>query len=276
MEKENIKLDPIAAESAGPVELLNGVIAESTGLEETLATKVNISVGSRLVAFTDPKSLGAEKFRALVTRLENLRPQRELKSLQVTSSIREEGKSLVAGNLAVTLAKRGHSNILLVEGDLYRPRIASLFGIDQRQGLSDWWAAKDANLGQYICKLGDMPLWFLSAGIAEEQPSRILESTRFAENFAKLGGLFDWIIVDSTPMLPTGDANQWSRLVDGTLLVVREGFAPVKALKKGLAGLDNPRLVGIVLNDALDAVEKYESQYYIGPKDDENPPDGPK
>ena len=268
MEKENGKASPMASETVGPVELVTGAIAEPTELERTSSVQVNVPFGSRLVAFSDPKSLGAEKFRGLVTRLENLRSQQELKSLQVTSSVRQEGKSLVAANLAVTLAQRYDSNILLVEGDLYRPTLASLFGLAQRKGVKDWWSAKDESLSHYACKVNDIPLWFLSAGLAEEQPSRILESTRFTEAFAKFGSFFDWIIVDSTPMSPTVDANLWSRLIDGTLLVVREGLAPVNSLKKGLAGLDNPRFVGIVLNETseFDQVD-YKDQYHTVPKD---------
>jgi Mrp family chromosome partitioning ATPase len=110
-----------------------------------------------------------------------------------------------------------------------------------------------------------MPLWFLSAGGSHEQPSHILQSTRFAEAFNRLVGLFDWIVVDSTPMLPVADANLWSRLVDGTLLVVREGVGSVKALEKGLASLDNLKLVGTVLNEASESNRTgYAGQYYGG------------
>jgi Mrp family chromosome partitioning ATPase len=64
-------------------------------------------------------------------------------------------------------------------------------------------------------------------------------------------------------MLPVIDANLWSRLVDGSLLVVREGVAPLKALKKGLQSLDNPKLIGVVVNEASDFDQiEYEGQYY--------------
>ena len=62
-----------------------------------------------------------------------------------------------------------------------------------------------------------MPLWFLSAGKAQDQPSDLLQSARFREVLASIATQFDWIIVDSTPMLPIVDANLWSRLLDGTL-----------------------------------------------------------
>jgi receptor protein-tyrosine kinase len=109
----------------------------------------------------------------------------------------------------------------------------------------------------------EMPLWFLPAGKSCERPSDILRSARFAKAFGQLASQFEWIVVDSTPMLPIVDVNLWSKLVNGTLLVVREGVAPVKALKKGLQALDHPKLIGIVMNEASGADQaNYDGQYY--------------
>ena len=115
------------------------------GMEETQSLTVNLPPNSRLVALSEPKSLGAEQFRALVLRLENLRQQHELKTFQVTSSIGGEGKGLVSANLAVTLALNTRSRVLLMEGDLHRPTLAALFGLDNVKGLSHWWAATSAS-----------------------------------------------------------------------------------------------------------------------------------
>ena len=227
--------------------------------------KIRAGKTSRLVALTDPKGLGAEKFRALAARLENLREKGELSSLQITSSVVNEGKSLVAANLAITLVKHFGYKVLLVEGDLHRPSLTTLLGLTDLEGINQWWHSReeDAEIAPYIRKLDDMPLWFLSAGSSCDQPSQILQSARFAETFVQLVGGFDWVVVDSTPMTPIVDANLWSRLVDGTLLVVREGVAPIKALKMGVRGLDNPKWLGIVLNEAseFDRVN-YSDQYY--------------
>ena len=258
-------------EPTSPVDLLNGLTIEPVELEGASPAAIDVPSGSRLVAQVDPKSLAAEKFRALATRLENLRNERDLKSLQVTSSVIGEGKTFVTGNLALTLARHSGVRVLVVEGDLHRPALASLLGLPGLRGLSHWWSGREENLARYIHKLNDLPLWFLSAGEACDQPSQILQSPRFAEAFARLGGSFDWIVVDSTPVLPTADVNLWARLVDGMLLVVRAGVAPVEALKKGLASLDNPKLVGIVLNEVSDSAQsKYGSQYYSAPKDAKN------
>jgi len=224
---------------------------------------VHVPPESRLVALTDPNCLGAEKFRALVTRLERLHKQSELKCFQVTSSVMNEGKTLVAGNVAVTLAKHFGSKTLLIEGDLHRPTLATKFGLHNMRGLSHWWSGRDQGLAQFVHRLDDLPLWFLPAGRACERPSDILRSSRFVKAFEELASQFEWIVVDSTPMLAIVEVNLWSRLVDGTLLVVREGVTPVKALKQSLRALDHPKLIGVVLNDALATDEAvYHSHYY--------------
>jgi capsular exopolysaccharide synthesis family protein len=262
-QRQSAGTDDVVEPTAQPAEVLGGILAEPVELEEAPSAEVAVSPASRFVALTDPRGLGAEKFRALVTRLENLRQERELKCLQITSSVINEGKTLVAANLAVTLAKHSGCKVLLVEGDLHRPALASRLGLPQLPGLNHWWTGQDESMARYVYRLNEMPLWFLSAGLACEQPSQVLQSARFVEAFAKLCGQFEWIVVDSTPMLPTADANLWSRLVDGMLLVVREGVTQVKSLKSGLAGLDNPKLVGVVLNEA----SEFNGHYYTAPKD---------
>jgi len=218
---------------------------------------------SRLVAWTDPNSLGAEKFRALAVRLDDMRRQYQLNSLQVTSSVINEGKSFVSANLAVTLAKYSGSKTLLIEGDLHRPTAAALFGLKELPGISDWWTGRDQDISRYLLRLSGTSLCLLPAGRSCDRPSDILRSGRLAEVFAQLSARFDWIVVDSTPMLPVIDANLWSRLVDGTLLVAREGIAPLKALKKGLQSLDRPNLIGVVVNEASEFDQlDYDGQYY--------------
>jgi capsular exopolysaccharide synthesis family protein len=234
------------------------------GVEEDVSVIVEASPKSRLVALTSPNGLGAEKFRALVTRMDHLRKQRELKSFQVTSSMINEGKTLVAGNVAITLAKYSGSKTLLIEGDMRRPALAALLGLSELRGLTDWWSGRDPEPTKFICKVKDMPLWFLPAGKACDQPSEIIRSTRFVKAFAKLASQFEWIVVDSTPMLPIVDVNLWSKLVDGTLLVVREGLTGVKALKKGLQALDHPKWIGVVLNEAAESDQAYYDAEYCG------------
>ncbi|HEV2616499.1 MAG TPA: CpsD/CapB family tyrosine-protein kinase [Candidatus Acidoferrales bacterium] len=241
----------------------NTVAVGSNEMDGAVTVHAQVTPMSHLVAMTEPQSLAAEKFRVLVTRLNNIRADRELKSLQVTSGVVDEGKTLVAANLAVTLARHSQNRVLLIEGDLHNPALHSIFGLSHLKGLNHWWNDANALISNFIYRIDDMPLWYLPAGARFDQPGDMLQSGRFGEAFAQIAGSFDWVVVDSTPLLPMADPNIWNRLLDGTLLVVREGVAPVKALKKGLASLDNPKLIGVVLNGAteFDRVNYYD-QYY--------------
>lgn len=265
MEREKRRPGAPTPEPEHPVELLNSIVPAPVETTHSPDAKIRTGEMSRLVSHTDPKGLGAEKFRALAARLENLRQKSELRSLQITSAVVNEGKSLVSANLAVTLVRHFGYKVLLVEGDLHRPSLTTLLGLTDVEGVNQWWQRREAEaeIAPYIRKLDDMPLWFLSAGSTCDQPTQILQSSRFAEAFVQLVGGFDWVVVDSTPMTPIVDANLWSRLVDGTLLVVREGVAPIKALKMGVRALDNPKWLGIVLNEASEFDrENYSNQYY--------------
>ena len=274
-ERERRQAAAIAPDPSPVVQVEEIRKVEPPATQKSRSLNLQIPEESRLVALTEPFSLGAEKFRVLVTRLENLRKkQKDLKSLQVTSGGIAEGKTLVSGNLALTLAKSSRAKVLLIEGDLHNPKLASMFGLSELPGVVNWWAGPKQDINHSLNQLQDLPLWFLPAGGTYEQPSAILQSPRFAEAFAQLARQFDWVIVDSTPMAPMVDVNLWSRLVDGTLLVVREGVAPVKALKKGLASLDNPKLVGLVFNDTseVEHASSYDKYYVRGKedKDDKN------
>ena len=256
-------VNAVRSEHTQKANMLNEVLPKPVEILGSRSVPVKASPESHIVALTDPNSLGAEKFRALVTRLDYLRKQQKLKSFQVTSSVINEGKTLVAGNTAVPLAKYSGSKTLLIEGDLHRPTLAALLGLSELHGLSHWWVGQDHELAQFVHRLNDMPLWFLSAGKPCDRPSDILRSARFVKAFTQLASQFEWIVVDSTPMLPIVDVNLWSRLVDGTLLVVREGLTPVKALKKGLQALDHPKLLGVVVNEVSGSDQaNYDGQYY--------------
>src|ERR1700739_4131862 len=94
-----------------PAEPIGNSAVGSTEFDAVTSVEVKVTPSSRLVALSEPQSLGAEKFRALATRLENLRHQKELKSLQITSGAVNEGKTMVAANLAVTFAKHSRSKV---------------------------------------------------------------------------------------------------------------------------------------------------------------------
>lgn len=265
-EQENRQIGAAVAEAVRPADLAPAGVG-AIELEGTQTVQLRVSPESHLVALTELHGLPAEKFRVLVTRLRNLRAQQEIKSLQVTSSGVDEGKTLIAANLAVTLARHSESRVLLVEGDLHNPSLHALLGLSHLKGICHWWRDPKSALSDFLYRVEGLPLWYLPAGERFEEPGEILQSQRLAESLAQLGGLFDWIVVDSTPLSPMADANIWNRLVDGMLLVVREDMTSMKGLKKGLASLDGPKLIGVVLNGAseFDRVNYYDKRYGAAP-----------
>jgi len=221
---------------------------------------------SRVVTLTESNSLGAEKFRLLRTRLRNLRERRQLQKLVVTSAVPNEGKTLVAMNLAVCLAKHTDEKILLLEGDLRQPTFGDRLGMKSLPGIGEW-ASTDESIQRFIYRFNELQLWVLPAGSAPENPVNILQSTRFLELYKQLSRCFDWIIIDAPPLLPMADVSFWSRQADGLLLVVREGHTPKNVLQKGLETLDNPKLIGVVFNDAHEVESAYYGHYYYHQKD---------
>ncbi|MGA8035501.1 MAG: CpsD/CapB family tyrosine-protein kinase [Candidatus Acidiferrales bacterium] len=278
MEQEKLGPSGALPETHIPVDFLGTAFEPPVEyVEDALSATLAPTPQSRVIAFNEPRSLGAEKFRALATRLEHLRRQKEYKSMQVTSAVINEGKTLVAANLAITLARQAGSRVLLVEGDLHRPSLTSLLFQSSMNGISHWWTEAEGSLQPYIRKVSDLSLSYLSAGMPSEEPAQLLQSARFAEAFSKVISAFDWVVVDSTPMSPVVDANLWSRLVDGTLLVVREGVTPTRELKKGLASLDTPKLLGVVLNEASEFdYMHYQDQYGYPPRLEASGNGGPR
>jgi len=220
--------------------------------------QVNVSPSSRLVFFTEPDSLAAEKFRFLGVRLRQIRHTRALKRVLVTSTIPEEGKSLVSANVAGVLARR-KERVLLLEGDLRRPVLARQFSLGRLAGLGEWLQSGTETISN-IYHLRGPGFWLMPAGAPPENPLELMQSGRLSQLMAVLSSLFDWIIVDSPPLLPLADTTVWSRLTDGTLLVTREGRTEKNALQRGLESLKKSDLLGVVLNSCT--TPEHASYYY--------------
>ncbi len=203
----------------------------------------------RLVAMAEPDSPGAEMFRVLSTRLAHMQRKRRLQKLLITSSEGDEGKSVVAVNLALSLARRPNERVLLVEADLRRPTASSLLTTSPLRGITEWSKGEVA-ADDMLYQVSNLPLWFLSAGHGIEEPMPLLESDRFAEMLETISSTFDWVLLDATPMLPMADSTSLSRLVDGVLVVVREGYTRRKVLNKALGSIEKHKLLGTVLNEA--------------------------
>ncbi|HZQ66957.1 MAG TPA: CpsD/CapB family tyrosine-protein kinase [Terriglobales bacterium] len=217
----------------------------------------------RLVCLTAKESLAAEKFRYLVVRLRQIQQTRALKRILITSTLAEEGKSVVSANLALALARRHWQKTLLIEGDLRRPVLAERFGLGRLPGLTEWLCDGTGPLPN-IYQLEDAGLWILPAGKPAANPLELMHGGGLGALMDDLSEPFDWIVIDSPPILPLADTSIWNRHSDGVLLVVREGKSEKRQVKAGLESLGTSNLLGVVLNGSSNTDHrKYYQRYYL-------------
>lgn len=231
--------------------------ASTADLERCPVLPVSIRDESRLVSVAAEGSLGAEKFRFLAVRLRQLRQNRPLKKILITSTIPQEGKSTVAANLACTLARRRQQKILLLEGDLRRPNIVNQFGVGKHAGICEWLGGRTESANIY--KLERLGLWILPAGAAPQNPLELMQSEKLSLLMEQLEAWFDWIVIDSPPVLPLADTSLWSRLADGIVLVTRKGITEKQQLIRGLEAIEKSKLLGALVNSSSSASH---SDYY--------------
>ena len=245
--------DPLPAEHSLSEEQLGEVFAQFQ------SQRVAISAQNKLVCFTDGESPAAENFRFLGIRLQHLRRERALKKVLITSTIPQEGKSMVSANLACNFARRMQQRILLVEGDLRRPTLSRVFGLGTLPGICECLQG-EGNLMTSIYRLEGPDFWLLPAGNTPTNPLELLQSGRLSAMMERLTSWFDWIIIDSPPVMPLADTSVWMRLADGVLLVVREGTTEKRQLVRGLEALEPKKVIGALVNGSKRSTASYYSR----------------
>jgi capsular exopolysaccharide synthesis family protein len=221
--------------------------------------RMMVPLQSRLVCVTDKESLAAEKFRFLAVRLRQMQQTRVLKRVLITSSVPQEGKSTVAANLACTLARRARQRTLLLDGDLRRPSLTNIFGLGKIPGLCEWLQG-DSGPADSIYHLEEAGLWILPAGSTPRNALELMQSGRLSSLMDQLSAWFDWIVIDTPPVLPLADTSVWMRLCDGVVLVTRQGTSEKRQLQRGLEAIDRSKLIGALLNCSSNA--SHNDYYY--------------
>ncbi len=188
-----------------------------------------------------------EAFRVLRTNLQFVTIDTARKAFVVTSSVPREGKSTTAVNTAITMALTG-KNILLVDGDLRRPQMASMLGLENSVGVTTVLLGKIA-LADAIQK-HETGLHTLTSGIIPPNPAELLQSQAMHDLLDELRGTYDAIVIDAPPLLPVTDAALLAGQTDGALLVVRHGKTTrdqLHAAHDRLAGV-GANTLGVVFN----------------------------
>jgi capsular exopolysaccharide synthesis family protein len=230
---------------------------------------------ARLVCLTDQGGLAAEKFRVLGLKLRTARERRKLKRIVITSSIPEEGKSLIAANLALNQSRSKILHTVLIDGDLRRPELGRRFGFNRNlAGLSEVLRG-ERQLSEVVYKLEGSGLWFVPAGVTPENPIEVMQAGRLQQLLEQLEAFFDWVIIDTPPVLPLADTPLWMKLADGVLLVTREGVCDKRQLERTVEVIDRSTMLGVVVNSCESNEQKYYYSRYGSPANDVGEPVSP-
>lgn len=214
-----------------------------------------------LVTLLDPRSPAAEEYRKLKALLVKLTQGEIFKNtVMVTSSVPNEGKSLTALNLAITLAQELDHTVLLLDADLRRPSLHRYLEIEQGVGLSDVLLG-EADLADAILPTGIGKLALLRAGRPVDGPAELFSSQRMKALVQEMKHRYPdrYIICDAPPLLPFAETRSLAHLVDGVLFVVMERLAPQAKVKEALDSLKGCELLGLVYNAAL--VDRSDERY---------------
>lgn len=216
-----------------------------------------------------PREAPAEEFRSLRTRLNHLQTLQPLHTVVVTSASPAEGKSFTATNLAVTQAQLADKRVLLADFDFRRPNIEKTFQVPVSPGITDYLLGK-ASLRDVLHKLGDTNLYVMTAGENVPNPLELLNLKECKALIQGLRNHFDWVILDSPPLLFAADGNLLATMCDGTILVVRIGTTTFDSVSRALQSLCENNVLGVVVNGArrgeLYSKYSYYHNYYYAPE----------
>jgi protein-tyrosine kinase len=204
-----------------------------------------------IITYGNPDSPIAEEYRKLKTVLLRMTRDEFRNTLMVTSSVSGEGKSVTSANLAVMLAREYGQTVLLIDSDLRRPSLHEYLGMAPRVGLADCLEDR-IDAGRAIVKTGIPKLSFMSAGKKVENPGELLSSQRMKELLLELKHRYRdrYIIIDTPPILLFAETHAMSLLVDGVLVVIKEGGVSLKGITQMFDILKGSSVLGIVYNDA--------------------------
>ncbi len=210
----------------------------------------------------DDSRAGAEEFRTLRSRLYQIREKMPLKRLLVTSALPKEGKSFVAANLAQVMVRQHGRRALLIDADLRNPGMHRHLGAAQSPGLAEYLLGECDEFAA-LQRSSMENLFFLPAGRSVPSAPELLANGRLKLFLQRIEPLFDWVILDSSPVIPVSDATLVASSCDGILMVVRSNATPSDLARRAREEFPDKLLLGVVLNGAPSG-KLAKSKYYYG------------
>jgi protein-tyrosine kinase len=213
-----------------------------------------------LIDSSRPQDSPSEEFRSLRTRLNHLQSLQPIHTVVVTSPSPAEGKSFSAANLALAESHLVGNMVLLCDCDFRRPAIHNLFQIERSPGATDYLLGQ-APLSACLKRIAGTSLYVMPAGTSVKNPLELLNLREVKVLLQELPKTFNWIILDSPPLLFSADANLLGTLADGTILVIRIGSTTIDTVHRAMQSLCENNVLGLVVNGAR-AGELYSKYTY--------------
>jgi capsular exopolysaccharide synthesis family protein len=220
-------------------------------------------IPAELISVHSPKSTASEAYRGLRTSILFSSADKKPRVIMITSAGPLEGKTLTSANMAITMAG-SHEGVILIDGDLRRPRLHKVFQTSHSKGLSGILVGTDTP-ADAIIKTPIKGLHLLPAGHIPPNPSELIGSNVMKRFITGLREKFEIIVIDTPPLTAVTDAVALSQFVDGVMLVLRTGITPRQVVKNSLEQLQavNANILGVVLNAVSTGKDSYYySQYY--------------
>lgn len=226
-----------------------------------------LEVAEQLVSLLAPNSFAADQYRTLRHNVEGLRAASGLHVLAVTSPGPGDGKTITTLNLAGALAQNFDARVLVVDADLRRPKVAEYLGLGSQHspGVIDLLQDPAGDLNRAVRRLEGFNLSVLPAGIPHVSPYELLNSPRLEALLTEARRRYDWVIVDTPPLVAVPDGRLIGRWVDGFLIIIGAHKTPRKLVAEALDLVDPAKVIGIVFNGVdrpLSGRYGYYSHYY--------------
>jgi capsular exopolysaccharide synthesis family protein len=224
-----------------------------------------------LISYAAPASLFAEAYRSLRASLILSSPNHPPRTILITSAVPSEGKTVTAANIAVSLTQTG-ARVLLIDADMRRPRVATIFSLKDKAGLSNFLTGSE-QLDNVIHETSVPSLWVIPCGVIPPNPGELILSSLFRDTIESLRKRFDYVVIDSPPLSNVSDGRIIAAWAEGVVLVVRSLSTSRHVVTRSLEQLEKvqARVVGVVLND-FDIQNKgnyyypyYKESYYKTP-----------
>jgi capsular exopolysaccharide synthesis family protein len=220
------------------------------------------SIEGKVVVDREASPVSVEQYRRLAATFHGLQVNSDLRTVLVSSALPRDGKTLTTTNLALTLSESYKRRVLVIDADLRRPSLHSVFGLENEIGLADGLRSAEGHVSVFQVS---STLAVLPAGTPDRSPMAGLTSDRMAAILKAASTQFDWILLDSPPIGLISDARLLADLVDGVLLVVGAGSTDHAAISKTVQELGRERIVGVVLNRVRTEVSSagHYDDYYL-------------